>query len=289
MVCPLGEPVIVDVPVADTLPSVVLHAGLSTAVQIELSAFFLIGLLGGAHCLGMCGPLVTMYAAQFGERAVADERARTGVTFREIRQHLLFNGGRTVSYAALGGLFGLAGALFFDATSVVLAFSDGVRAAVGVGIGVVIVGTGLRYVSGRYGGHGLGVDLPIVGTLAGLFGVLHSQIDEWAQGPGIIGLGFVHGLLPCPLLYPAYLYAFSRGSLLAGVLMLGVLGLGTVPTLFVYGTVVESVNQANRERLHRALGVAFLILGLMPIAHGLALFGVHIPHIEPPIYQPLGG
>jgi hypothetical protein len=35
--------------------------------------------------------------------------------------------------------------------------------------------------------------------------------------------------------------------------------------------------------------VAFLFLGLMPIAHSLALFGIQVPHIEPPIYQPLGG
>ena len=76
---------------------------------------------------------------------------------------------------------------------------------------------------------------------------------------------------------------------LAGVLTLGVLGLGTFPTLFIYGTIVQSVNATYRQRLHRALGVAFLFLGLMPIAHSLALFGIQVPHIEPPIYQPLGG
>jgi sulfite exporter TauE/SafE len=94
--------------------------------------------------------------------------------------------------------------------------------------------------------------------------------------------------LPCPLLYPAYLYAFARGSPVAGVVTLAVLGLGTFPTLFAYGTVVNSVGATNRERLHRALGVAFLLLGLMPIAHSLSLFGIAIPHVEPPIYQPLG-
>jgi hypothetical protein len=266
-------------PLPDALPSV-LHAGLSTSGQVELSAFFLIGLLGGAHCLGMCGPLVTMYAGQFGGSD------RPGVTFREIRQHMLFNGGRTVSYAALGGLFGLAGGLFFDATSVV-AVSGGVRAVAGLVVGVVIVATGLRYVTGRHVGHGSNIQLPVVGRLAGLFGTLQSRLDGWASGPGIVGLGLVHGLLPCPLLYPAYLYAFARGSPVAGVVTLAVLGLGTFPTLFAYGTVVNSVGATNRARLHRALGVAFLLLGLMPIAHSLSLFGIAIPHVEPPIYQPL--
>ena len=76
---------------------------------------------------------------------------------------------------------------------------------------------------------------------------------------------------------------------LAGVLTLGLLGLGTFPTLFIYRTIVQSINATYRQRLHRALGVAFLFLGLVPIAHSLALFGIQVSHIEPPIYQPLGG
>ena len=33
-----------------------------TARPASLGVFLLIGLLGGARCLGMCGPLVTTYA-----------------------------------------------------------------------------------------------------------------------------------------------------------------------------------------------------------------------------------
>jgi sulfite exporter TauE/SafE len=274
-------------PAADVFAPFGLHAGLSTTGGVELSVFFLVGLLGGAHCLGMCGPLVTMYASRFD----GSERGVDGgaVTFRELRQHLLFNAGRTTSYAALGGLFGLAGAFVYDAAAVVIAFSGAVRATLGLLVGAVIVVTGLRYASGRYGGHGMSSGLPVVGRIAGVFGALQTRLDGWAQGPGVVGLGLVHGLLPCPLLYPAYLYAFARGAPFAGVVTLGVLGLGTFPTLFVYGTVVQSVDATGRDRLHRALGVAFVLLGLMPIAHALALFGIPVPHVEPPIYQPLGG
>jgi len=49
-------------PATDTVSSVVFHTGLVTPEQIEFSAFFLIGLLGGAHCPGMYGPLVRMFA-----------------------------------------------------------------------------------------------------------------------------------------------------------------------------------------------------------------------------------
>lgn len=273
------------VPIALRSPFVALHPGFTTTEEVELTAFLLIGLLGGAHCLGMCGPLVTMYARRFGASGAGD--ARSALTFGEIRQHLLFNLGRTVSYAILGGLFGVAGAFFFDAASVVLVFSGTVRAATGTLVGLVIVITGLGYLTGNYGGHGIRTGLPVAGRLAGLFGRLQARFDGLVDGPGIFGLGLVHGVLPCPLLFPAYLYVFVRGSPLLGIVGLGLLGLGTIPTLFVYGTVVGSVGPKHRERLHRALGVAFIVLGLMPLAHGLSLVGIEIPHVEPPVYQPL--
>ncbi|MFB6078375.1 MAG: hypothetical protein ABEJ80_05305 [Halarchaeum sp.] len=46
-------------------------------------------------------------------------------------------------------------------------------------------------------------------------------------------------------------------------------------------------DRRTRTRRHRALGVAFLLLGWLPIAHGLALLGVPVPHVELPDYQPL--
>jgi hypothetical protein len=95
----------------------------------------------------------------------------------------------------------------YDAASVVLVFGDAVRATVGLLVGVGIVATGLRYTAGGHSGHGGGINHPFVGRLAGLFGSLQTRLDGLASGPGIVGLGLVHGLLPCPLLYPAYLFS----------------------------------------------------------------------------------
>ncbi|WP_264383109.1 sulfite exporter TauE/SafE family protein [Halocatena marina] len=256
-----------------------LHVGgITSAANVELAIFFLIGLLGGAHCLGMCGPLVTMYS----ERMQSPDRENM-LTIFEVRQHALFNLGRTVSYAAIGGAFGLFGALVFDTSSIVSTIGTVVRATTGVVVGIAILIVGVRYVFGYHGGEGLFGG----GGISRLFRRLSTRVDEWSSGFGIVGLGLVHGILPCPLLYPAFLYAFARGSPIGGALSLGVLGLGTFPTLFFYGTLVQSISPTHRERLHRALGIAFLIMGWMPLSHGLELFGIHVPHVEPPIYQPL--
>ena len=94
--------------------------------------------------------------------------------------------------------------------------------------------------------------------------------------------------MPCPIIYPAYLYAFALGDPVRGALSLAVLGLGTIPTLFVYGTALGSLSTSSRVRLHRLLGVAFIVLGYIPIQHGLMLaFGIHLPHPPIPFYQPL--
>jgi len=116
---------------------------------------------------------------------------------------------------------------------------------------------------------------------------LTARVDAYVGGPRIVALGALHGLLPCPLLYPAFLYAFAQASPVGGAAALAVLGSGTIPSLFVYGTLFSSLSTRSRLRLHRVLGVAFILLGYIPLQHALMLLGIHLPHPPIPYYQPL--
>ncbi|MFB6100990.1 MAG: sulfite exporter TauE/SafE family protein [Haloplanus sp.] len=247
--------------------------------DVGLVVFFAIGILGGAHCLGMCGPLVTLYADRLGAE---NERVR----WLDVRQHLLFNAGRTASYTLIGATMGALGAVFFD-TAAVAAIATDVRAITGIVVGGFIVVTGAGYLLRGSGGGG--VSIPFVGSaFSRVYGAVTARVDEWVGGPRIVALGALHGFLPCPLLYPAFLYAFAVGSPTRGALSLAVLGLGTVPTLLAYGTVFQSLGTGTRAGLHRVLGALFVVLGYLPLAHGLMLMGIHLPHPPIPVYQPLG-
>jgi sulfite exporter TauE/SafE len=256
-----------------------------TAGNIDLLVFLVVGLFAGAHCLGMCGPLVTTYADRFNPQRGSTSKRGNALTLYEVRQHALFNLGRAGSYALLGGLFGLLGGLAFTSVDAVAAIGNDVRAGVGILVGVAIIVSGAYYLRGQSGvPHGI----PVVGSLfARISGLLTGRVDRLANSPGIVGLGAIHGLLPCPIIYPAYLYAFALGDPIRSALSLGVLGLGTIPTLFVYGTALGSLGTANRGRLHRVLGAAFIVLGYIPLQHGLMLYGIHLPHPPIPFYQPL--
>ncbi|EMA67480.1 hypothetical protein C461_07129 [Halorubrum aidingense JCM 13560] len=262
---------------------------------VGLAVFLLIGLLGGAHCLGMCGPLVTTYADRMrtGGGGAGGGASGTGssagrrddhLTVHQVRQHALFNAGRATSYAALGGLFGLAGSLVFVTGRTVTTIADDVHALTGLLVGGVIIAIGLRYA--------LRLELqsiPVPGLERASGFVTRRivpRVDAWVGDWRIVGLGAAHGLLPCPLLYPAFLYAFVQGNALGGAVALGALGVGTIPAMFLFGTVFQSISVETRLRMHRVLGVAFVALGYIPLQHGLATLGVPLPHPPIPYYAP---
>jgi sulfite exporter TauE/SafE len=258
-----------------------------SVLGIDVLLFLGIGLLAGAHCIGMCGPLVTIYAnnmnpprADGGTQTVTRDRG-SHLTLYEVRQHTLFNLGRAASYTLIGALMGLLGSVVFLGMGELMTTANYVRGVAGLGVGAFVMVMGVYYLLGRIS---FGVSLP--GTRR-VTRWLTQWVERLASGPSIVGLGAVHGLLPCPVLYPAYLYAFTTGSPLAGGLALAALGTGTIPAVFAYGTLIDSVGVAHRRRLHRVLGALFLVLGYLLFAHGLMAAGYHIPHPKLPFWDPL--
>lgn len=254
--------------------------GPASLARVDLALFFGIGVLGGAHCIGMCGPVVSMY-----DSARRHDHSTGTISTRAMYQHGLFNLGRTASYATLGGLFGTLGSVLYLTTESLMTLTNTIRGTVGTVLGVLIICHGIGAVVGRHGSilHGLPIPgIPIDRLLNGA----SSRVARVADGPGIVGLGLIHGLVPCPMLYAAFVYVFAVGSPAVGIASLAAFGLGTVPAVLLYGTVLGSIDPRRMAWLHPVLGGMFVLLGYVLLAHGLMALGVHLPHPELPHYLP---
>ncbi|HUI22657.1 MAG TPA: sulfite exporter TauE/SafE family protein, partial [Methylocella sp.] len=93
--------------------------------HMSLGLIFLLGLLTGFHCVGMCGGIVLSYTA---------EDARLGR--RSYLSHLSYGAGKTLSYTAIGAMFGLFGA--------VITFTPFLRGTAGVIAGIFLIIFGLN-------------------------------------------------------------------------------------------------------------------------------------------------
>ena len=180
---------------------------------LVLSAAFLAGLLGSAHCSAMCGGIAVA--------AVLPAPAKPGMAALLWRA-LAPNLGRITSYvvagAAVGGLGGgLLGAL--DLTTV----TPWLRTLVGA----VLIFVALRLAVPRWA-----IRLPgsAVVPLWRWLEPLRRAIP--ASGPWRpLMLGALWGWLPCGLSYTMLIAAWLEGSALHGGLLMLAFGLGTLPAL----------------------------------------------------------
>ena len=212
---------------------------------------FLAGLLGGAHCLGMCSGFVLVAG---GPRA------------------WLFHAGRVSGYAVLGALAGLAGAALDLGGA-----AAGLHRLRFVVSGALLLAFGLAFL-GLLPRRWLE---PGVGGAAALLARTRQ-----ASGPAFpFLLGLPIGLLPCGLLYPMYAAAAGTGSAPGGATLLLVFGLGTVPLLATFSFALERVAQGARQHLVRATGVAMLVLGSLMLWRGWA----GGPRAATPQHAPPGG
>jgi len=214
---------------------------------------FLIGLLGSAHCIGMCGGFVAMYSL------------RKPVTRPALPYHLLYNLGRIITYSILGGIVGYIGSFFSYIGKL-----RGVPGAALLIAGTIMVLMGMN-LAGIIGKRGLFEDTGITAT-SGFRRILHGILameSVW----GAFLLGLLLGLLPCGLLYPIFISAAASGGFVAGMLTLAVFGLGTAPGMLFFGFLVTRVKPHIKQRFYRIAAFLIMLLGLRAFLRGMSFNG----------------
>ena len=229
----------------------------------ELFAVFLLGLVGSAHCAGMCGGFVVALAQmERGPRRLHANQA-------------LYYAGKTSAYALLGLVAGGLGA------TLGAAFAS-MQQALGLLLGLllVVIGLGLAGVLRRLDGTRLWMRVP------GLSRALGNLIAR--GGPfAVAGLGLLNGLLPCGLVYGVLALAAASGSAWQGALVMATFGLATIPALYLTSLAGFLARPAWRTRLSRMSGVFMIALGLLTMTRGTDVLDglLHRGHETPAVHQ----
>ena len=221
------------------------------ALSVLISAW-LVGVLGGLHCVTMCGGLLTAVSARDG--ATQQLLPARVIATRQ----LCYHAGRVATYGVLGMAFGAAGAW-------ALAVADflPLQRAIYIAANLFLLLLGVSLALGTPGV----VWLQRAGVSA--FGVVLPMVRPLLRRPDAVGrvtLGLIWGLVPCALVYSVLpLALFAGGAWQGGAAMLA-FGLGTVPNLLAAGMLLDRAKRRVGGKALRyaaaATLVAFAFIGI---------------------------
>jgi sulfite exporter TauE/SafE len=221
--------------------------------MIELPLVFLGGLLGSAHCVGMCGGFAVAIGGSAGLR-------------RNLARQMVYSLGRIFTYAALGGALGYAGLRLAEDLPAVVRAQGALAIAAGVllvAFGLMAAGVAPRRWRGavRAGSNATLGPACLTGGLIGAF----LRAPGWGS---VFLAGVFTGFLPCGLVYGFLALACSTASFPAGAATMAAFGLGTVPLLALTGAGVSLVPIVTRRWLLRFAAWCVVLAGLVSLARG---------------------
>lgn len=212
---------------------------------VAMGSALLAGLLSSGHCFGMCGGIVGAFSIG---------SAGNGRGTQRLSGLVAYNGGRIVTYAALGALAGALGATVGEYLPPEVARRGGRLLAA-----LFLVGLGL-FLAGRP---------QLLQPIEKMGARLWRRIEPLsrrllkARGSGhALALGTIWGFLPCGLVYSMLAMASLAGGAVDGALVMLGFGVGTLPALLAAGLAAGRLRELARSTvLRRTAAVACIALG----------------------------
>lgn len=209
---------------------------------------FVVGLLTGFHCVGMCGGFVVSYTA----KGVKEGK-------KPYQMHLSYGIGKLISYTTIGAAFGLLGSI--------IAFTPAIRGWAGILAGLFLIIFGLKMLNIFPALRKFRLTMPQF-----LNRFIRKEKTAHYNNPLMIGL--LNGLMiACGPLQAIYVMAAGTGSMIEGAKLLFVFALGTLPVMLGFGYLASVISKRMTHKILKASGVIVIILGLVMVNRGLALTG----------------
>jgi len=214
----------------------------------QLATALLVGLLGGVHCVGMCGGIVGTLTLGLP----VDVRSNLA---RSASYQLAYNLGRLAGYAVAGALMGGVGRMAVE----FMAFEFAQRALY-VLAAVFMILLGL-YLGGWWSG---------LARLERVGAVLWRRVEPIGRrllpirsGIQAMSVGFIWAWIPCGLVYSALIWSVSAGGAAEGAMLMLAFGLGTLPTLMGLGMLAGAAARfGEMSRVRQVAGGLVLCFGV---------------------------
>ncbi|MDR1227837.1 MAG: sulfite exporter TauE/SafE family protein [Azoarcus sp.] len=222
-------------------------------------AVFLIGLLGGVHCVSMCGGIVGALSMQVEQAPpVAADPVRGWMRGRQWPLHLAYSLGRIFSYTAAGSVLGALGSLgmLYDGVMPVQIVLYTLANLMLVALGLYLAGF-TRFLA------------PLERAGQVLWRRIQPATRRFLPVRTVaqaLPLGALWGFLPCGMVYMALTTALMTGSALRGAGLMLAFGLGTLPNLLLAGLLLSRFREFARN------GKVRMLAGLLVL--GFGIFGL---------------
>jgi len=214
---------------------------------------FILGLVGSAHCAGMCGPIALALPL------------KSDNWFTRVGGGLVYNAGRIVTYMILGAVFGMLG--------------KGIHMAGFQLLASIVIGS-LMIVM---------VLLPLLfkkmNSLNNVFEAYSARLlsgfrTMFSSGKtsSLLGIGLLNGILPCGLVYVAVAGAINTGDVVSSMLYMALFGAGTIPVMLAVSMAGTMISLKLRIFVNKLSPYVIVMLGILFILRGLSL---GIPYISP--------
>ena len=217
------------------------------------------GLLGGVHCIGMCGGIASMLttAGKNKYKTIAIIPAAANSSPRAAwRMPALLHSGRIFTYILMGALVGAIGAL-------------------GLRVNPLLPIHTFMYVLGNLALIWLGLRLfgytphiaPLDRLVSKITAHIHlsprfSLLAQTQRYPFLVGM--VWGLLPCGLVFGVLPFALLSGNVWSGAALMLLFGLAALPHLLFAQVIAQWLHHSKVPTLLRGIGASLLLgIGVM--------------------------